>query len=347
MKRILLVVSLVASCVFSSLGQNIIHKWRTIDKSDYYGRIPDNTEVERWKHQFELVNPVKSIDELVFAGFKDYNQCVAALDLIGILSNENRFGHSDERTLWRLLQYDQNYDNMPRSGFSRIKHISSQISKLVDYVPSSNLEHSNQIALRISLERLYLSVLQQEILKRCRAELQKTIREENRIWEQYHKRCLACYETVIGGPESLRGNSWERAFGYYELADLDMVISGYEAFLRELMGEVSGPLATPKWTIVSMEDVKREFDGFSIEQNEYSFSREKQKATLENEKNAWCDWINCRVKVSKSLSGHMKEVYDAETTRLIRFKYVMLKNSLMLDNDYCLPEEVENLIALP
>lgn len=333
--------------MFSSLGQIVIREWRTIDESDYYGRIPDNTEVERWKLQFELVNPIKSIDELDLAGFKDYNQCVAALDLIGIFSNENRFGHSDERTLWRLLQYDQNYDNMSRSGFSRIKHISSLISELVDYAPSSNFEHSNQIALRISLERLYLNVLQQEILKRCRAELQKSIREEHRLWEQYHKRCLACYETVIGGPESLRGNSWERAFGFYELADYEMVISGCEAFLKELMGEVSEPLATPKWTIVSMEDVKREFDGLSIEQNEYSFSREKQKATLENEKNAWCAWINCRVKVGKSLSGYVKEIYDAETTRLIRVKYVMLKNGLMLDNDYCLPEEKENLISLP
>lgn len=347
MKRILLVVFLVVIGVSSSPGQVVNREWRTIDKSDYYGRIPNNTEVERWKHQFELVNPVKSIDELDLAGFKDYNQCVAALDLIGIISNENRFGHSDERTLWRLLQYDPNYDILPRTGFSRIRHISSQISKLVDYEPASNTEHSNQIALRISLERLYLSVLQQEILKRCRAELQNTIREENRIWEQYHKRCLACYETVIGGPESLRGNSWERAFGFYELADYEMVISGCEAFLKELMGEVSEPLATPKWTIVSMEDVKREFDGFSIEQNEYSFSREKQKATLENEKNTWCAWINCRVKVSKNLSSHQKEIYDAETTRLTRFKYVMLKNCLMLDNDYCLPEEKAKLIAIP
>ena len=331
----------------SSQGQVVNREWRTIDKSDYYGRIPNNTEVERWKHQFELVNPVKGIDELDLAGFKDYNQCVAALDLIGIFSNENRFGHRDERTLWRLLQYDPNYDIMPRTGYSRIKHISSQVSKLVDYAPASNFEHSNQIALRISLERLYLNVLQQEILKRCRAELQKTIREENRLWEQYHKRCLACYETVIGGPESLRGNSWERAFGYYELADYEMVISGCETFLKELMAEVSEPLATPKWTIVSMEEVIRTFDGYPIEQNEYSFSREKQKVALENEKNAWCAWINCRVKVSKNLSGHHKEVYDAETTRLIRFKYVMLKNGLMLDNDYCLPEEKAKLIAIP
>ncbi len=333
--------------MFSSLGQIVIREWRTIDESDYYGRIPDNTEVERWKLQFELVNPIKSIDELDLAGFKGYNQCVAALDLIGIFSNENRFGHSDERTLWRLLQYDQNYDNMSRSGFSRIKHISSLISELVDYAPSSNFEHSNQIALRISLERLYLNVLQQEILKRCRAELQKSIREEHRLWGQYHKRCLACYETVIGGPESLRGNSWERAFGFYELADYEMVISGCETFLKELMEDASEPLATPKWTIVSMEDVKRVYDSYAIEQNEYSFSREKQKATLENEKNSWCAWINCRVKVSKNLSGHQKEIYDAETTRLIRFKYVMLKNGLMLDNDYCLPEEKAKLIAIP
>lgn len=333
--------------MFSSLGQIVIHEWRTIDKSDYYGRFPDNTEVERWKLQFELVNPVKSIDELELAGFKDYNQCVAALDLIGIFSNENRFGHSDERTLWRLLQYDPNYDIMPRTGFSRIKHISSQISELVDYAPSSNFEHSNQIALRISLERLYLNVLQQEILKRCRAELQKSIREEHRLWEQYHKRCLACYETVIGGPESLRGNSWERAFGFYELADYEMVIPGYEALLIELMGAGPDTLDQPTWDAVSSEDVMKTFDSFPVRQDEYSFPLPKQQNALADEKNAWCSWLDSRIRVSGLLPGREREVYDAETKRLLRFKYVMLKNGLMLDNDYCLPSDKDSLMILP
>ena len=333
--------------MFSSLGQTGIREWRTINKSDYYGRIPDNTEVERWKHQFELVNPVKSIDELDLAGFKDYSQCVAALDLIGIFSNENRFGHSDERTLWRLLQYDPDYDNMPREGFSRIKHISSQIDKLLDYQPASNSEHSNQLALRISLKTLYLNILNKEVLKRCRAELQKALQEEKRLWEQYHKLCLACYNIVIGGPESFRGNSWERALGYYELSDFDMVIPGYESLLRELMGERPDTLDTPTWDAVSLEDVMKAFDSFPVRQDEYSFPLPKQRNALADEKNAWCSWLDSRIRVSGLLPGHVKEVSDAETKRLLRFKYVMLKNGLMLDNDYCLPSDKDKLIALP
>ena len=347
MRRYLLVALLLTCGSFSAPCQNATREWRKIDKTAYYGRIPDAAEISRWKRQFELANPIKEIDESVLAGFKDMNQCVAVLDLTGTALDEKRFGHRDERTLWRLLQYDPDYDNMPREGYARIKHISSQIDKLLDYQPASNSEHSNQLALRISLKELYLNILQKEVFKRCRPELQKAFQEEGRQWEQYHKHCLDCYSIVIGGPESFRGNSWERALGYYELSDFDMVIPSYESLLRELMGEGPDTLDTPTWDAVSLEAVMKAFDSFPVRQDEYSFPLPKQRNALADEKNAWCSWLDSRIRVSGLLPGREREVYDAETKRLLRFKYVMLKNGLMLDNDYCLPSDKDKLMVLP
>ena len=223
----------------------------------------------------------------------------------------------------------------------------SRIAESMNNEAGSNYEKSNQIAACLSLNRDYSKYLQHEMVKLCDSTLRRALEGEDRAWQIYHRNCQVCYDVIAGGPESTRGNSWERESGYYELSDYDMLIPCREAFLNELIGVEPNTLSTRKWEAVSEKDVSQAYILFPVFQSEYTLSEYEQRSALEKERAAWDAWITIRSDVSKHLTGRLKEVYDYETARLLRFKYVMLKNGLKLNNDYCPAEDAVKLTPLP
>ena len=94
-----------------------VHReWREIPSSAYIFGVPSKQTIAKWKKQFEKANDADSV------WFNDFRCCegmerwLAANDLIELWFGPHRVsGQDDARTLWRLLQYDPDLEEMPSS----------------------------------------------------------------------------------------------------------------------------------------------------------------------------------------------------------------------------------------
>ena len=311
-------------------------QWREIPASAYPFDVPSNQAIAKWREQFEKANDADSV------WFNDYQRCggmerwLTVNDFIELWYGPNRpSGQDDARTLWRLLQYDPDLEQMPNARGDRILHIRGIIDTLLDYDAGSQMDMNLYAYLQNDLHDYYCRTMLRSILLVASADLSSALRQEEQAWQKYFKKMSDVYECLFGSPDGLLGSGWPMFRGSFMEMHLVLRRASLEGLMLALLGGEnvinsglkSEDAVTPKMIDEEYSLYAEEIDG------EFGYPVAVQKKALNNDQQAWKAWLASRSAVSALLSKRAKAVYDISTEILIRRKHEMLKNRYVNPND--------------
>ena len=95
---------------------HLIRHWKDLDSSVFRGKVPSREQIEKWKRAFEMANPKDTAWRFEVAYFKDKDHYQAVRDFIEIWHGQDAPEEDEERTEWRILQWDPGFDDMPGAG---------------------------------------------------------------------------------------------------------------------------------------------------------------------------------------------------------------------------------------
>lgn len=311
-------------------------QWREIPASAYPFDVPSNQAIAKWREQFEKANDADSV------WFNDYQRCggmerwLTVNDFIELWYGPNRpSGQDDARTLWRLLQYDPDLEQMPNSRGDRILHIRGIIDTLLDYDAGSQMDLNLYACLQNDLHDYYCRIMLRSVLLAAPADLSSALRKEERAWRKYFEQMSDVYEHLYGSPEGLLGSGWPMFRGHFLEMHLALRKDSLEGLMLALLGSEnaitsclnSNDVVTSK---MIDEEYRRYAEGID---DEYGYPVAVQRKALSKDQQAWKAWIASRSAVSFLLPAAAKAVYDNSTEVLLCHKFDMLKNRYEAPND--------------
>lgn len=322
---------------------HLIRHWKDLDSSVFRGKVPSREQIEKWKRAFEMANPKDTAWRFEVAYFKDKDHYQAVRDFIEIWHSQNAPDDDDERTEWRLLQWDPRFDDMPGSEAGRLFYIRDLFEDLMDYERGSQWDMTFYGWLWTDFMDFYIRILRQETDKRVSRQVAAALARERKAADKLHDCESAAYQTIQGDPV-WPGSSFPYRVGMFGKECLGIEAKAMEYLLIGLMeGEEPGGMPSS----ITTGDVLREYDVFSetlTQDGSEEYDEElrrllsdwasKKRSTLSNEKKAWASWMASRERVSALLDGVQKRAYDMATGIICREKLVLLKNRYNSDDGY-------------
>ena len=186
--------------------------------------------------------------------------------------------------------------------------------------------------------KFYFDELVREAIRHSPPLVAKTLENEEKAWQSYHKELDSTFRVLDGNPSGVVGSAWPMAISgiakdnaemreesmldyYFALMDSVEYVSHYkESMIRQDGIKEQGGF--------SNEDLQNEYRRFmdSLEEDECYYPISERKKAIERDLVAWEKWMECRRTVSSLLTGPCKYAYDNATDSIRRHKFIMLKN---------------------
>lgn len=167
---------------------------------------------------------------------------------------------------------------------------------------------------------------------------------EERAYDTFYSAAYETFEKTQMSPDGMNGSAAMMAYASIQ----EEVAVQRNRSIVPLYLTVTDPenVKAPEWhALITDRMLSDEYDSFvkSLEQNEYAYPIEEQKAALKTERKAWDRWMDMRVKVSNRLQGASKDVWDNCTNNLKRSHLIALKNRYT-GHGACPQAEIDALI---
>lgn len=312
----------------------IPHRWVELDSTLLAGYRITPTDIEQWKRYF---NKKFEFDKWYASHIPDFHgedRYVAVTDLQNLWFSF--FGRQDNTiekipcTLWRMLQYASRCRyRIPDSMAGQARLMKSQIDSVLNYMAFSNADMGNKNALDEYLQSWYYNLLTWQIESTVSPELKALLEQEDRAWEEYHKRALDNYETVSDSSGS-GFHMW-----YFEFAEKNLALRkiGVEALYsvvfrkteptRRIRSEI------PDETVDRLYKSLRPHLPHRGSEEEYSGlgTLKEVRTSWDTEQEYWGRWMEARAAVSEVLTGPEKVSWDNATSNIRRRKITLLRTA--------------------
>lgn len=327
----------------------VTHRWRELPSYVYLHRVPEHSEISRWKKEFETINASDSTWRTNVECRNGTSQYMAVEDFLAYWHGRDSGKDNDEQIQWRLLQWDPYIGDFPMEGFARIHVIRAQFETLMDYQHSCQDDMNMYGWLWTDFLSFYMRILHKEIESRVSKKVARALRDEARKASLDHEALSASYQTVMGHPV-WPGSSFPYRLAMFGKESLDAEAIANELFLYTLIEGEQPPEGPTK---ITRQDILREYDRFSevlraresvsSEEDEGDW-RKMQLTNLRKERQTWIVWMEARERVSEMLKGKEKEAFDIATGSLYRHKLIQLKNRYNTKDVFC-PESIGKNLA--
>lgn len=308
----------------------IPHRWVELDSTLLAGYGITSEEVWQWKEHF---NRMFEFDEWYASHIPDYHgedRYVAVTDLQNLCLFTPRDSVSKKSCiLWRLLQYAaKSRRSIPDTEVGLARLMRSQIDSVLNYMAFSNADMGNKNALDEYLHSWYYNLLTWQIESAVSPELRALLEQEDKAWEEYHKRALDNYETVSDSSGS-GFHMW-----YYGFADKNLVLRkmGVEALYSVVFRKAEptrriGP-EIPDEAVDRLYKSLRTRLPHRLSDDEWIGlgTLKEVRASWDTEQEYWGRWMEARAAVSEALTGPEKEAWDNATNSIRQRKIELLKN---------------------
>lgn len=323
----------------------VIREWKVLDSNIYYGIIPSERELLKWKAEFESANAIDSVWYIELDYYKDMGHYVAVQDFIELLHGPKceNYASDDRRLLWRLDQFDPIVEQKPQSGFEKIQFIRGQYERLLDYDLGSQWDMTLWAWLSTDFRDLYGRVLKKEILAHASSKSIDALKAEFKCEDSYNRATSNAFQMIEGSPE-WSGSSFPYRVGCYGIPNIDMGNLAKEEVLHVLYD--SSYVTENDHMLITKALIGNEYTLFAdtLEEDEYTYTMNKQKEALNKDRSSFFAWMDARASVSAKLDGKIKIVYDNSTQSIMRIKLILLKNRYNLKDGYCLPSVEKYLL---
>lgn len=309
------------------------HRWKDLDTALFLGSAPSQEEISQWKKDFESANPVALVSSYTLRQYRSMDRYLAIVDFDELLHGPRyeEYPSDDRRLLWRLDQYDPLVKQKPRSDLGKILHIRSQYESILDYGPYSMLDHALWATISVDYRNLYDRTLDRELRSRTGAEVSKELEEEFRCEQEYYVANSKAFVILQGHPV-WSGTLFPYLAGRFGNHNIDMGIMAKEEFLRALLDTSYTVNPKGSTTILPIQVEYALFAGELKEEEEreereevYGYPLKEKCAVLEEDEQAFVDWMDARFAVSQLLSGQLRTSYDNATAAIIKEKLRLLK----------------------
>ena len=302
----------------------VTRRWKDPDLSCFIGRRPLETEIDKWKGEFERANPNDSVWRTEFRYCRDENHYMAVHDFIELSYNykSGDIPQDDRRTQWRLLQYDPDPERRPAGEFAKVRYLRTLYEEILDYIRGSQWDINLGATLDADMRAFYQRILSDAVCRHAGQPIQAAIRKESAAIAAYDRAAGVLFAKVDG----MEGSSSPDRAAQFRIRNIEGRIRDREALLFALT-EDAVPQFLPD-TRITEADVEREYETFAVtfQDDEYGVSVEARKAALEQERRVWKRWMTARAEVSCLLDGNPKTAFDQATRNLWRDKLILLKN---------------------
>ena len=310
--------------------------WSEIPDEAFIRKAPSEKEIAKWKKEFEKVNPADSVWAIELHLYKNVEQYICNWDFIELLHGRyfEEFSEDDRRTEWRLLQYAGGSCTNPESELEKILRLREIYEDLLDRELGSQMDMNLHSWLVVDLQEFYIRLLQEKCLEHLSPSAASALKAENAAFDELSYSTSAAYQKIDGSPSGFDGSSHPCRVASFGTIVLNMEIDALEPLLRTLLTDSLAapisflPLGEAK-ALVEKEYVILEG---TFEENEEDveegtrYSEKVQIEAMEKERHDWQSWLSQREKVSRLLTGSVKETYDNATIGICRHKLIMLKN---------------------
>lgn len=302
----------------------VSHQWH--DCGYLFGR-PDESKVNQWKNLCCENICYGSREE---GEYGTPERMLAILDFYKFLGDEGHSEEEDDFTLWRLSEYMPTYESLP-DEYTRFRRLDVQIDSILNYEPFTQCSLND----RAYFEYFFVKTRANTMYKRLSARidsLASLLDKENRAYWRYHDIQTECYDTVFIGhdwfssePMSIHGMATD---------DVRMRQKSLEAFYFFVTDRNRTADRIEKHITITMKMINDEYDHFISElptkeyfpENPVLYPLPVRQRKLNDDRQAFCQWMNERRKISAVLTGTAKFSFDRATNNARRCKLFMLKN---------------------
>ena len=167
---------------------------------------------------------------------------------------------------------------------------------------------------------------------------------EERAYDSFRDAVLETFEKTQMDPDGMNGSAAPMAYSSIR----EEVVEQRNRSIVPFYLAVTDPenvKAPERHALITDRMLSDEYDSFfkSLEQSDYAYPIEEQRAALKAEHKAWGRWMDMRAKVSSRLQGAGKYAWDNCTNNLKRSHLIALKNRYT-GHGLCSEEEIEALI---